>query len=85
MVEDPTLASRQSQLRELLAELPDHTDEQARTETVLAAAGALKTHHRVLAPLKHKQVGTGVEHAQLEMHELPWKIVDVRRTAELES
>jgi len=85
VVEDPTLASRQSQLRELLAQLPDHTVEQARTEKVLAAAGELKTHHRVLAPRKHKRVALGVQHAQLEMHGLPWKIVDVRRMAELES
>ncbi|MCU1602170.1 MAG: hypothetical protein JWO22_2879 [Frankiales bacterium] len=85
VVQDPTLASRQSQLLELLAELPDHTVEQARTEKVLAAAGELKTHHRVLAPRKHKQVASGVQHAQLEMHGLPWKIVDVRRTAELET
>lgn len=85
VVEDPTLASRQSQLLELLAELPDHTVERARTEKVLAAAGELKTHHRVLAPRKHKQVASGVQHAQLEMHGLPWKIVDVRRTAELET
>jgi hypothetical protein len=85
VVEDPTLASRQSQLLELLAELPDHTVEQARTEKVLAAAGELRTHHRVLAPRKHKHVASGVRHAQLEMHGLPWEIVDVRRTAELES
>jgi hypothetical protein len=85
VIEDPTLASRQSQLRELLADLPDHTLEQARTEKVLAAAGDLKTHHRVLAPRKHREVATGVHRAQLEMHELPWEIVDVRRTAELES
>jgi hypothetical protein len=85
VVEDPTLASRQSQLRELLAELPDHAVERARAEKVLAAAGELKTHHRVLAPRKHKQVASGVQHAQLEMQGLPWKIVDVRRMAELES
>jgi hypothetical protein len=85
VVEDPTLASRQSQLREFLAELPDHTVEQARIEKVLAAVGELKTHHRVLAPRKHKQVASSVQRAQLEMHGLPWKIVDVRRTAELES
>lgn len=83
--EDATLASRHSQLRELLAALPDHTVEQARIEKVLAAAGELKTHHRILAPRKHKQVASGVQHAQLEMQELPWKIVDVRRMAELES
>jgi hypothetical protein len=84
VIEDPTLASRQSQLLELLAELPDHTVEQARTEKVLATAGELKTdHHRVLAPRNHKQVVSGVQHAQLEMHGLPWKIVDVRRMAEL--
>ena len=85
VVEDPTLASRQSQLFELLAELPDHTVEQARTEKVLAAAGELTTHHRVLAPRKHKHVASGVRYAQLEMHGLPWKIVDVRRAAELKS
>jgi len=72
VVEDPTLASRQSQLLELLAELPDHTVEQARTEKVLAA-GELRTHHRVLAPRKHKHVASGVRLAQLEMHGLPWK------------
>lgn len=85
VVEDPTLPSRQSQLRELLADLPDHAVEQARTENVLAAAGELRTHHRVLAPRKHRQVPSQVRHAQLEMQELPWKIVDVRRTAELET
>jgi len=85
VIEDPTLASRQAQLRELLAELPDHTVEQARTEKVLTAAGDLKAHHRILAPRKHKDVAAGVHQAQLEMHELPWKIVDVRRTAELET
>jgi hypothetical protein len=85
VVEDPTLASRQSQLRELLAELPNHSIEQARTEKVLAAAGELKTHHRVLAPRKHKQVAPRVQQAQREMQGLPWKIVDVRRMAELES
>lgn len=85
VVGDPTLASRQSQLLELLAELPDHTVEQARTEKVLASAGELKTHHRLLAPRKHKQVAPRVQLAQLEMHDLPWKIVDVRRMAELES
>ena len=84
-VGDPTLPSRQSQLRELLAELPDHADEQARIEAVLEAAGALRVHHRVLAPLKHKHVAPEVRQAQLEMHELPWKIVDVRRAAQLES
>lgn len=84
-IEDPTLASRQSQLLELLADLPDHSVEQARTEKVLAAAGELRTHHRVLAPRKHKHVASGVRHAQLEIHALPWEIVDVRRTAELES
>ena len=85
VVEDPTLASRQSQLRELLAELPDHALEQARTEKMLAAAGELKTHHRVLAPRKHKQVAVEVQRAQQAMHSLPWKIVDVRRAAELEA
>ncbi len=85
VVQDPTLPSRQSQLRELLAELPDHADEQARAEHVLAAAGDLRVHHRVLAPRKHKQLAPEVQQAQLEMHELPWKIVDVRPTAELES
>lgn len=84
VVEDPTLPSRQSQLRELLAELPDHTDEQARIEKVLVAAGELRAHHRVLAPRKHKHVAPEVRHAQLEMQGLPWKIVDVRRAAELE-
>lgn len=82
---DPTLASRQSQLREALADLPDHILEQGRTEKVLAAAGDLKAHHRILAPRKHKEVGAGVDHALLEMQELPWRIVDVRRMAELES
>jgi hypothetical protein len=85
VVDDPSLASRQSQLLELLAELPDHTVEQARTEKVLAAAGKLRTHHRLLAPRKHKQVAHQVQLAQLEMHGLPWKIVDVRPVAELES
>lgn len=82
---DPTLASRQSQLRELLAGLPDHTVERARIEEVLAAAGELKTHHRVLAPRKHSQVASAVQRAQLEIQGLPWTIVDVRRMAELES
>ncbi|HWL35320.1 MAG TPA: hypothetical protein VNQ77_03935 [Frankiaceae bacterium] len=82
--DDPTLPSRQSQLRELLAELPDHAVEQARAEKALAAVGALTTHHRILAPRKHKQVASGVQRAQLVMQGLPWKIVDVRRTAELE-
>ena len=85
VVDDPTLASRQSQLLELLADLPDHAVDQARTENVLAAAGDLKTHHRVLAPRKHKKVASGVEEAQLKMHELPWKIVDVRPSSLLES
>lgn len=84
VVEDPTLASRQSQLRELLADLPDHAVEQARTEKVLSAAGELKMHHRVLAPRKHKQVAPEVQRAQQAMHGLPWKIVDVGRAAELE-
>jgi hypothetical protein len=85
VVEDPTLASRQSQLLELFAALPNHTVEQARTKRVLAAAGELKTHHRVLAPRKHKQVASRVQHAQVEMHDLPWKIVDVRPRAEPKS
>jgi hypothetical protein len=85
VVEDPTLASRQSQLLELFAALPNHTVEQARTKSVLAAAGELKTHHRVLAPRKHKQVASRVQHAQVEMHDLPWKIVDVRPRAEPKS
>ncbi|HVU60879.1 MAG TPA: hypothetical protein VHD58_04390 [Mycobacteriales bacterium] len=84
-VGDPTLASRQSQLRELLAEIPDHAGERARTEKVLAAAGDLKTHHRVLAPRKHKLVASGVEQAQFRIRSLPWSIVDVRRMAELDS
>lgn len=84
VVEDPTLSSRQVQLVELLAELPDHSVEQARTEKVLAAAGDLKTHHRVLAPRKHKQVASEVQRAQLQMSELPWKIVDIRSSAILE-
>jgi hypothetical protein len=84
-IEDPTLASRQAQLRELLAELPDHTAEHARTERVLTAAGDLKTYHRALAPRKHKEVAARVNHAQLDIHNLPWTIVDVRRAAELES
>jgi hypothetical protein len=85
VVEDPTLASRQSQLRELLAELPDHAVEQARIEKVVTAVGELKTHHRVLAPRKHKQIAPEVQRAQQAMHGLPWKFVDVRRGAELES
>jgi hypothetical protein len=83
VADDPTLASRQSQLRELLAELPDHAAEQARAEKALAEVGELKTHHRVLAPRKHRQVASGVHHAQLEINGLPWKIVDVRRMTEL--
>lgn len=82
--DDPTLASRQVQLREQLAELPDHVAEQERTEAVLAAAGELKTHHRLLAPRKHKDVDVEVHRAIDQMHELPWRIVDVRRAAELE-
>ncbi|HEU0130107.1 MAG TPA: hypothetical protein VFQ85_03855 [Mycobacteriales bacterium] len=84
VVDDPTLASRQSQLRELLAELPDHAAEQARAEKALAEVGELKTHHRVLAPRKHKQVASRVGHAQREMQDLPWKLADVRRIAALE-
>jgi hypothetical protein len=82
--DDPTLPSRQSQLRELLAELPDHAVEQARAEKALAEVGELKRHHRVLAPRKHKQMASGVRHAQREMQCLPWNLVDVRRMAALE-
>lgn len=84
VADDPTLASRQAQLRELLAELPDHAAEQARTEKALAAVGELRTHHRVLAPRKHKQLASQVGHAQREMQGLPWMLVDVRRLAALE-
>lgn len=84
VADDPTLASRQSQLRELLAELPDHAAEQARAEKALAEVGELKTHHRVLAPRKHKQVASGVRHAKREMQALPWTLADVRRIAALE-
>lgn len=45
MTDAPTLVSMPSQLRELLAELPDHSVEQARTEKVVVAAGLLKLHH----------------------------------------
>jgi hypothetical protein len=85
VVDDPTLASRQTQLRELLEALPDHSVEQARTEEVLAAVGGLRTHHRILAPRKHKEVADGVQQVQIEMHGLPWTILNVAPAVELEA
>jgi hypothetical protein len=82
--DDPTLASRQAQLRELLEGLPDHSVEQARTEEVLAAVAGLRTHHRILAPRKHKEVAGGVEKVQIELHGLPWRILNVAPAIELE-
>lgn len=84
VIEDPSLASRESELRELLAELPDHADERTRTERVLGAAGHVKVRHRLLAPRRHKEVAPTAQRAELEMHELPWSLVDVQRLAELE-
>jgi hypothetical protein len=85
VVDDPTLASRQAQLRELLQGLPDHSVEQARTDGVLAAVGDLRTHHRVLAPRKHREVAGGVQKVQVEMRGLPWRILNVAPELEVEA
>ncbi|MCX6395917.1 MAG: hypothetical protein NTV23_05485 [Propionibacteriales bacterium] len=82
---DPTLTSRQNQLRELLAELPAHDDERERVAAALMSAGRINLGHRVLAPRKHKTVGSEVESALDELVHLPWAVVDVQRTAELEN
>lgn len=74
---DPALASRQGQLKQMLAALPDHVLEKDRVDKVLESVGELKVVHRMVAPRKHKLVAPEIRETQLAMLALPWTAVDV--------
>jgi hypothetical protein len=82
--DDSSLASRQAQLGEAIAALPDHV---AACDAVQAAVqGAVETSRlqRIAAPRKHRELQPHAADAELRMVSLPWQVVDIDHAPELE-
>ena len=83
--DDPSLASRQAQMREQLESLPSHSQARQQVEALVAEVSRLRRHYKVSAPRKHKQLAPSAEQARTNLEALPWTALDIARTAELAS
>lgn len=83
--DDPSLASRQAQMREQLESLPSHTQARQQVEALVAEVSRLRRHDKFSAPRKHKQLAPNAEQARADLEALPWSALDIARTAELTS